>query len=116
MIGRNPAQLWDVDLMKIPCLKSKQQKGLNMSNLTCQVFSSQARNFFSQSPAHLHLSAGHGSFDNQGCIPDSVNGCKFVRDLYELAHDSTGEVNSWFVMCIGFQACLRHWTQVLCNH
>lgn len=86
-----------------------------MSNLTCQVCSSQAHDLFSQSPAHLHLSAGHGSFDNQGCIPDSVNGCKFVRDLYELAHDSTGEVNSRFVIYGGCQAFLGHQTQVLCG-
>lgn len=47
--------------------------------------------FTSPSDPPLSNSTGHGSFDNQGCIPDSVNGCNFVRDLYELANDSTGK-------------------------
>jgi len=33
----------------------------------------------------LSSSTGHGSFDCSGCIPDTVNGAKFVRDLYEKA-------------------------------
>ena len=36
-------------------------------------------------------SAGYGSFGCQGCIPDTVNGAKFVRDLYELADDTSGK-------------------------
>mmetsp|Transcript_43048 Transcript_43048/g.93737 ORF Transcript_43048/g.93737 Transcript_43048/m.93737 type:complete len:350 (+) Transcript_43048:51-1100(+) len=32
--------------------------------------------------------AGHGSFSCAGCIPDTVNGAKCVRDLYELANDT----------------------------
>lgn len=39
--------------------------------------------------------AGQGSFDCEGCIPDTINGAKFVRDLYEKAEDKTGE--SFFV-------------------
>jgi len=35
----------------------------------------------------LTSSTGHGSFDCAGCIPDTVNGSKFVRDLYEKAMD-----------------------------
>lgn len=35
--------------------------------------------------------AGHGSFGCEGCIPDSVNHAKTVRDLYELASDTGGE-------------------------
>jgi hypothetical protein len=34
--------------------------------------------------------AGYGSFDCVGCIPDTVNHTKFVRDLYEMADDKTG--------------------------
>jgi len=33
----------------------------------------------------LTSSAGYGSFDGRDCIPDSINGAKFVRDLYEKA-------------------------------
>jgi putative glutathione S-transferase len=35
--------------------------------------------------------AGLGSFDCEGCIPDSLNNAKFVRDLYEMAHDTGGK-------------------------
>ncbi|PNH11720.1 hypothetical protein TSOC_001418 [Tetrabaena socialis] len=34
---------------------------------------------------------GHGSFGCEGCTPDTVNGAKFVRDLYEKAKDTTGK-------------------------
>ncbi|KAK9841321.1 hypothetical protein WJX74_003883 [Apatococcus lobatus] len=33
---------------------------------------------------------GHGSFGAEGCIPDDLNGAKFVRDLYELSKGQTG--------------------------
>lgn len=36
-------------------------------------------------------STGHGSFDCAGCVPDPVNGARFVRDLYERAGDTTGK-------------------------
>jgi len=39
----------------------------------------------------LSSSTGHGSFPCDGCVPDPINGAKFVRDLYELAHDTTGK-------------------------
>lgn len=35
--------------------------------------------------------AGFGSFDCEGCIPDTVNNVKFVRDLYEIAGDTNGK-------------------------
>lgn len=35
--------------------------------------------------------AGFGSFGCQGCIPDTVNGASFVRDLYEAAGDNNGK-------------------------
>ena len=34
---------------------------------------------------------GFGSFSCEGCIPDTVNGAKFIRDLYELSKDSIGK-------------------------
>lgn len=39
----------------------------------------------------LQNQTGHGSFGTEDCIPDSVNNAKFVRDLYELAKDTTGK-------------------------
>lgn len=39
----------------------------------------------------LASSTGYGSFDCEGCIPDTVNGARFVRDLYEKAQDNTGK-------------------------
>jgi hypothetical protein len=39
--------------------------------------------------------AGFGSFGCEGCIPDGVNGAKFVRDLYELANDTGGAAVVW---------------------
>lgn len=39
----------------------------------------------------LSSSTGHGSFGCEGCIPDTVNGAKFVRDLYEKVGDTFGE-------------------------
>lgn len=35
--------------------------------------------------------AGFGSFDCRGCIPDPVMGAKHLRDLYESASASAGE-------------------------
>jgi len=34
---------------------------------------------------------GLGSIDCSGCVPDPINGAKFVRDLYELANDTNGK-------------------------
>eukprot|EP00879_Flechtneria_rotunda_P000621 GHRR01000734.1.p1 GENE.GHRR01000734.1~~GHRR01000734.1.p1 ORF type:complete len:399 (+),score=90.37 GHRR01000734.1:149-1345(+) len=39
----------------------------------------------------LSSSTGHGSFSCEGCIPDTVNGAKFVRDLYEKSNDTIGK-------------------------
>lgn len=39
--------------------------------------------------------AGAGSFPcDDACVPDTINGAKFVRDLYELAKDTTGRCSS----------------------
>ncbi|GLC40101.1 hypothetical protein PLESTM_000993200 [Pleodorina starrii] len=39
----------------------------------------------------LASSTGFGSFGCEGCVPDTVNGTAFVRDLYEMANDTTGK-------------------------
>ncbi|GFR42957.1 hypothetical protein Agub_g3954, partial [Astrephomene gubernaculifera] len=39
----------------------------------------------------LASSTGHGSFGCEGCVPDTVNGVRCVRDLYEMAQDTTGK-------------------------
>lgn len=36
-------------------------------------------------------STGHGSFPPKDCIPDTVNGTKFIRDLYEMSKDTGGK-------------------------
>ncbi len=33
---------------------------------------------------------GYGEFPITDCIPDTVNGAKFVRDLYEKVDDNAG--------------------------
>lgn len=43
----------------------------------------------------LFIHPGHGSFGCEGCIPDTVNGAKFIRDLYDRAGDTTGEGSCW---------------------
>jgi len=38
---------------------------------------------------------GHGSNEcDDACIPDSINGAKTIRDLYELAEDTTGKYST----------------------
>lgn len=39
----------------------------------------------------LSSATGYGSFSCAGCVPDTINGAKFVRDLYDLAHDTAGK-------------------------
>ena len=46
--------------------------------------------FTSEDDPPLANSAGHGSFDCSGCIPDTVNGAKNVRELYDLAGGKPG--------------------------
>ena len=33
---------------------------------------------------------GFGQFDTKGCIPDTVNGAKTVRELYDKVNDTSG--------------------------
>lgn len=33
---------------------------------------------------------GVGSFSCDGCVPDTAQGVKFVRDLYDMAKDTSG--------------------------
>jgi len=50
------------------------------------------RGWFFRSPddAPVSQSEGHGSISALDCIPDTVNGFKFVRDLYDKAGDTVG--------------------------
>ena len=38
--------------------------------------------------------AGFGNFTAPGCVPDSVNGAKYIRDLYEISNDTIGKSKS----------------------
>jgi len=38
----------------------------------------------------LSSATGQGAFGCAGCVPDTVNGARCVRDLYEQADDKTG--------------------------
>jgi len=43
---------------------------------------------------------GHGSFDcDDACIPDTVNGAKSIREIYELANDETGKYSTPVLWC-----------------
>ena len=43
-------------------------------------------------PRLTNVQTGHGTFPTDGCIPDTVNGKKFIRDLYELVDDKIGAI------------------------
>jgi putative glutathione S-transferase len=47
--------------------------------------------FFKRGDPPVHSPNGSGSFPTDGCIPDTVNNAKFVRDLYDMADDTTGK-------------------------
>eukprot|EP00882_Tetradesmus_deserticola_P020819 GHRQ01022502.1.p1 GENE.GHRQ01022502.1~~GHRQ01022502.1.p1 ORF type:complete len:370 (+),score=125.81 GHRQ01022502.1:119-1228(+) len=47
--------------------------------------------FVSPDDPPLTSSTSHGSFSCADCVPDTVNGARFVRDLYDKAHDTTGK-------------------------
>ncbi len=40
--------------------------------------------------ADANDATGYGEFPTTDCIPDTVNGAKFVRDLYEKVDDNAG--------------------------
>ena len=42
----------------------------------------------------VSVCAGHGSFPPTDCVPDTVNGVRFVRDLYEMSNDTSGTVST----------------------
>lgn len=45
-------------------------------------------------------SLGHGSFDcDNALVPDTVNGAKTIRDLYEMANDKTGKYSTPILWC-----------------
>jgi len=39
----------------------------------------------------LSQSKGYGAFVVGNCTPDTLNNAKFIRDLYEMSHDTTGK-------------------------
>ena len=45
----------------------------------------------SSSREPLSSSTGHGRFLVEGCTADVLNGCRFVRDLYEMVKDTNGK-------------------------
>lgn len=47
--------------------------------------------FDSDNDAPLANTNGYGSFTLAGCTPDTLNGAKVVRDLYELSNDTLGK-------------------------
>jgi putative glutathione S-transferase len=47
--------------------------------------------FRSESDPPLTTSLGFGLFGNEGCIPDTVNHAKTLREVYELANDTFGK-------------------------
>lgn len=47
--------------------------------------------FASPEDAPRASTTGHGSFGCEGCIPDTVTGAQFVRDLYEKVDDTFGK-------------------------
>jgi len=58
------------------------------------------RHFKSPGDEPVSNSLGHGSFDcDDALIPDTVNGAKTVRDLYELANDTTGKYSTPILWC-----------------
>jgi len=43
---------------------------------------------------------GHGSFDcDDALIPDTINGVKTIRELYDLADDKTGKYSTPVLWC-----------------
>ena len=40
--------------------------------------------------APLSSATGFGAFPCTGCVPDSINGATTVRQLYDMANDTTG--------------------------
>jgi len=54
-------------------------------------------------------SLGHGSNEcDDACVPDSVNGAKTIRDLYEMANDNTGKYSTPILWCTKSKA-------IVCN-
>ena len=46
---------------------------------------------FTRLPEGVRFLAGHGSYPPLRCIPDTVNGAKTIRELYDKAGDTFGE-------------------------
>lgn len=50
--------------------------------------------------------AGFGSFPPTACVPDTINGAKFVRDLYEMCNDTLGELLDTVVGVLNRLSCV----------
>jgi len=56
--------------------------------------------FRSPGDAPVSNELGHGSNEcDDGLVPDTVNGCKTIRELYELANDETGKYSTPVLWC-----------------
>ena len=47
--------------------------------------------FFRPDDPPVSNAEGHGSFPCDGCVVDTLHGVKFVRDLYDMANDTSGK-------------------------
>lgn len=45
----------------------------------------------------LKCCPGNGNFPADDCIPDPINGAKYVRDLYEKVHDTAGDLHAFLL-------------------
>lgn len=50
--------------------------------------------FADSNDAPVSSTLGFGAFDGRGCIPDTVNGAKFIRDLYDMSGGEEGVTRS----------------------
>jgi len=56
--------------------------------------------FKSPGDAPVTNELGHGSYEcDDACIPDTVNNCQTVRQLYEMANDDTGKYSTPVLWC-----------------
>ena len=60
-------------------------------------------------PEGVWFLAGYGSFPPLRCIPDTVNGAKTIRELYDKAGDTFGKANQvhcWVAALDAYRSCL----------
>ena len=74
-------------------LKNSLIRLISATFLSCKpspIYNTMTSGFKSLS-CEVHVHAGYGNFSTEGCIPDPINGSKYVRDLYEKVDDTIGE-------------------------